>query len=45
LICLNDVSGLKLQILRVFRETGLSRNLVTLQPQLTPHGQVLKLPT
>ena len=36
---------LKTQILNSLEEMELCRNLVTLQPLLTPHGQVLKLPT
>ena len=36
---------LKTQILNSLEGVGLYRNLVTLQPQLTFHGQVLKVPT
>ena len=36
---------LKTQILNSLEGVGLYRNLVTLQPLLTLHGQVLELPT
>ena len=39
------IQKLKIQILKSLDESELCRNLVTLQLQLTFHGQVLKSPT